>query len=302
MKNSRIFIAFIVVTMYSLALSADDLKLWYRQPANEWTEALPLGNSRLGVMLFGGTADEELQLNEETVWGGGPHRNDSPNALQALPQIRQLVFEGRYREAQNLVSRNFETPRNGMPYQTIGSLMLHFPGHEAAADYYRDLDIEKAVATVRYKVGGVSYTREVFSSFTDDVVIVRLTADKPKSLSFTASFRSPLDSEVKNWNKRLVLTAKGKEHEGVPGAIRLETQLEAKNEGGRVAVQGKSLRVENADAVTLYISSATNFVNYKDVAETPTKGLRLIWMQHAKRHIGKPKKRTSPSIGNSSTG
>lgn len=266
MKSSRTLISLIVMTMCSLASFADDLKLWYRQPANEWTEALPLGNSRLGVMLFGGTADEELQLNEETVWGGGPHRNDSPNALQALPQIRQLVFEGRYREAQNLVSRNFETPRNGMPYQTIGSLMLHFPGHEAAADYYRDLDIEKAVATVRYKVGEVSYTREVFSSFTDDVVIVRLTADKPKSLSFTASFRSPLDSEVKNWNKRLVLTAKGKEHEGVPGAIRLETQVEARNEGGRIAVQGESLQVKNADAVTLYISSATNFVNYKDVS------------------------------------
>ena len=104
-----------------------------------------------------------------------------------------------------------------MPYQTIGSLMLHFPGHETAADYYRDLDIEKAVATVRYKVGEVTYTREVFSSFTDDVVIVRLTADRPKSLSFTASFRSPLDNEVKSWNKRLVLTAKGKEHEGGPG-------------------------------------------------------------------------------------
>lgn len=266
MKNSRIFIAFIVMTMYSLAMFADDLKLWYRQPAQTWTEALPLGNSRLGVMIFGGTANEELQLNEETVWGGGPHRNDNPNALQALSQIRQLVFEGHYREAQELVARNFETSRNGMPYQTIGSLMLHFPGHEAVSDYYRDLDIEKAVATVRYKVGEVTYIREVFSSFTDDVVIVRLTADRPKSLSFTASFQSPLNSEVKSWNKRLVLTAKGREHEGVPGAIRLETQMEAKNEGGRVAVQGESLRVENADAVTLYISSATNFINYKDVS------------------------------------
>lgn len=266
MRDSRIIFLFIVMTMYSLALFADDLKLWYSQPATTWTEALPLGNSRLGVMVFGGVGTEELQLNEETVWGGGPHRNDNPNALQALPQVRQLVFEGHNREAQELVSRNFETPRNGMPYQTIGSLMLHFPGHEAAADYYRDLDIEKAVATVRYKVGEVTYTREVFSSFTDDVVIVRLTADRPKSLSFTASFRSPLDNEVKSWNKRLVLTAKGKAHEGVPGAICLETQVEAKNEGGLVTVQGDSLRVENADAVTLYISSATNFVNYKDVS------------------------------------
>ena len=148
MKYSKIFLLSIVM-MYTLSLSAGDLKLWYSNPAKTWTEALPLGNSRLGVMVFGGTDSEELQLNEETVWGGGPHRNDNPEALQALPQIRQLVFEGRYREAQDLVSRNFETPRNGMPYQTIGSLMLHFPGHESAVSYYRDLDIEKAVATVR---------------------------------------------------------------------------------------------------------------------------------------------------------
>ena len=289
MRDRRIFIVFIVMTMYSLALLADDLKLWYRQPAQTWTEALPLGNSRLGVMVFGGADTEELQLNEETVWGGGPYRNDNPNALQVLPQIRQLVFEGRYREAQELVSRNFETPRNGMPYQTIGSLMLHFPGHETAADYYRDLDIEKAVATVRYKVGEVTYTREVFSSFTDDVVIVRLTADRPKSLSFTASFRSPLDNEVKSWNKRLVLTAKGKEHEGVPGAIRLETLLEARNEGGRVAVQGESLRVENADAVTLYISSATNFVNYKDVSGNAHKRATAYLNAACKKTYGQAK-------------
>lgn len=286
MKNNRIFIIVIVMMTNSLALFANDLKLWYRQPANVWTEALPLGNSRLGVMVFGGIADEELQLNEETVWGGGPHRNDNPNALRALPQIRQLVFAGRYRDAQNLVSRNFETPRNGMPYQTIGSLKLHFPGHETATDYYRDLDIEKAVATVRYKVGDVTYTREMFSSFTDDVVIVRLTADRPKSLSFTASFQSPLDKEVKSWNKRLVLSAKGKEHEGVPGAIRLETQVEAKNEGGLVAVQGESLQVKNADAVTLYISSATNFVNYKDVSGNAHKrATAYLNMAHKKAYV-----------------
>lgn len=252
--------------MYSLAMKADDLKLWYRQPAKEWTEALPLGNSRLGVMLFGGTSNEELQLNEETVWGGGPYRNDSPNALEALPKIRQLVFEGRYREAQQMVGRNFETPRNGMPYQTIGSLMLCFPGHEEVTDYYRDLNLETAVATVRYRVGNVTYTREVFTSFTDDVIMVRFTADQPKSLTFTASYQSPLDSEVTCRGKQLVLTARGKEHEGVPGAIRLETLLEAKNKGGRVKVQGTSLQVEAADVVTLYISSATNFVNYHDVS------------------------------------
>lgn len=266
---------FVVLIVYSLAVAADDLKLWYGQPAKVWTEALPLGNSRLGVMVFGGTAHEELQLNEETLWGGGPHRNDNPKALQVLPQIRQLVFEGRYREAQDLVARNFETPRNGMPYQTIGSLNLHFPGHDSVTDYYRDLNIEKAVATTRYKVGDVTYVREIFSSFVDDVVIVRFTADKAGSLSFSASFQSPLEHEVKNREKRLILTARGQAHEGVPGAIRAVTFAEAESDGGRVTLKGQLLSVDGANSVTLYISSATNFINYKDVSGDAYKNAEL---------------------------
>lgn len=271
MNTFRQFILFFLLTFCTLSLAADNLTLRYDRPAKEWTEALPLGNSRLGVMVFGGPEEEELQLNEETLWGGGPHRNDNPDALQALPRVRQLIFEGRNEEAQELINSTFMTPRNGMPYQTIGSLILRFPGHQNAKDYSRDLDIENAVASVSYKVDGVTYTRETFSSFEDDVIVVRLTADKPGSLTFTASFRSPLDHKVKSQGKRLVLTAAGKEHEGVPGAIRLETQLAAKNEGGRVVVRGDSLTVERADAVTLYISSATNFVNYKDVSANPHK-------------------------------
>ena len=151
-RFDKIFIVLVCMAC-SLTISADDLRLWYSHPAAVWTEALPLGNSRLGVMVYGGTDSEELQLNEETVWGGGPHRNDNPEALKALPQIRQLVFEGRSQEAQAMVAQNFETPRNGMPYQTIGSLFLSFPGHEKTTDYYRDLNIEKAIATTRYRVG-----------------------------------------------------------------------------------------------------------------------------------------------------
>lgn len=256
----------LVYMVCSLTVSADELKLWYSRPAAVWTEALPLGNSRLGVMVYGGTDDEELQLNEETMWGGGPYRNDNPKALKALPQIRQLVFERRYREAQAMVAQNFETPRNGMPYQTIGSLMLHFPGHESATDYYRDLDIEKAIATTSYRVRGVNYNREIFTSFVDNVIVVRLTADKPKALSFTVSYKSPLEHEVSKSGKRLLLKGKGADHEGVSGVVRMETQTEVKNEGGQVTVSDDEIRVEGADAVILYISAATNFVNYKDVS------------------------------------
>ena len=157
---------------------AGELKLWYSKPAKDWTEALPVGNSRLGAMVYGGTGREELQLNEETFWAGGPYDNNNTNALYVLPVVRNLIFQGKTREAQRLVDANFLARKDGMSYLTMGSLFLDFPGHEEATDFYRDLNIEDATATTRYKVDGVTYTRRVFASFTDSVIVVRLQADK----------------------------------------------------------------------------------------------------------------------------
>lgn len=265
-----ILLAGIAISCF-FSLKAEDLRLWYKQPATTWVEALPLGNSRMGVMVYGGTATEELQLNEETVWGGGPHRNDNPNALAALPKVRELVFAGKGREAQELMEKEFRTQRNGMPYQTIGSLMLHFPGHELVTDYYRDLDLNRAVATTRYRVNDVNYTREVFSSFTDNVVIVRLTADKPGTLTFTAGYRSPLKISVERNKRKLILKAKGEAHEGVAGVIRLENQTQVVAKSGKVKVFNDRIEVNGADAATIYISAATNFVNYRNVSGNESK-------------------------------
>lgn len=251
-----------IVLSCSLFLKAEDLKLWYKQPATKWVEALPLGNSRLGVMVYGGTATEELQLNEETMWGGGPHRNDNPRALAALPKVRELIFAGRNKEAQQLMEKEFRTPRNGMPYQTIGSLLLNFPGHETATDYYRDLDLKKAVAHTRYKVGSVTYTREVIASFTDHVIIVRLTADKPAALTFTAGYRTPLKAGISKKGKKLILRGKGETHEGVEGVVRMETQTQVLTEGGITRITDDRIEVQGATTATIYISAATNFVNY----------------------------------------
>ena len=253
------------------AVIAEELKLWYASPASEWVEALPLGNSRLGVMVYGNPVTEELQLNEETVWGGGPHNNNQPNARKALDEVRRLIFEGKNEEAQKLVDKEFLTPQHGMPYQTIGSLMLHFNGHEGYTGYYRDLNLENAIATTKYKVGEVTYTREVFSSFADNVILIRLTADKEGALSFTANYKSPLQHSVKKKNGKLVLNGNGQEHEGIPGAIRLETQTEVKAEGGKVTVETDRIVVSNATAATIYVSAATNFVNYKDVSGNESK-------------------------------
>lgn len=248
-----------------LSAHAQNLKLWYQQPAKTWVEALPVGNSSMGAMVYGGTSREELQLNEETLWGGGPYRNDNPKALESLAEVRNLIFSGKTMDSQNLIDQTFYTGRNGMPYQTIGSLIIEAPGHEKAKNYYRDLDLERAVATTCYQVDGVNFQREVFASFPDRVIIVRFTADKPGELKFKVSYDSPLQSTVRKQGKKLVLRGKGGDHEGVKGVIEVETQSQVIAEGGKVSLTDKYISVEHATAATLYIAAATNFVNYHNV-------------------------------------
>lgn len=254
-----------------LSAHAQNLKLWYQQPAKTWVEALPVGNSSMGAMVYGGTSREELQLNEETLWGGGPYRNDNPKAFESLAEVRNLIFSGKTMDAQNLIDQTFYTGRNGMSYRTIGSLIIEAPGHEKAKNYYRDLDLERAVATTRYQVDGVNFQREVFASFPDRVIIVRFTADKPGELNFKVSYDSPLQSTVKKQGKKLVLRGKGGDHEGVKGVIEVETQSQVIAEGGKVSLTDKYISVEHATAATLYIAAATNFVNYHNVKGNESK-------------------------------
>ncbi|WP_291592333.1 glycoside hydrolase family 95 protein [Bacteroides sp.] len=268
--RKQVFLLGLLLSL-SFVIRANDLKLWYKQPAKTWVEALPLGNSRMGVMVYGGTAREELQLNEETVWGGSPYRNDNPEALKHLEEVRTLIFANRNADAQQLIQKTFYTGKNGMPYQTIGSLIISSPGHEQVTDYYRDLDLERAVATTRYKVDGVTFQREVFTSFADNVVIVRLTADQAGKLNFVARYESPLEYKVVRKGKKLILTGNGQAHEGVEGAIRMETQTQADVEGGKMTVDNQRIVVEGATTATLYISAATNFVNYQSVKANESK-------------------------------
>lgn len=260
-----------ILLSFSLSIQASDLKLWYKQPAKIWVEALPVGNSRMGAMAYGGTAREELQLNDETMWGGSPYQNDKPEALGSMEQVRELIFAGKNMDAQNLIQKTFYSGKNGMPYQTIGSLIIENQGHENATDYYRDLDLERAVATTRYKVDGVTYQREVFASLSDKVIIVHLTADQPGKLNFKVGYTSPLDYKVGRKGKKLVLTGNGRDHEGVKGLIRMETQTQANVEGGSMKVNDRNIIVENATSATLYISSGTNFVNYQNISGNESK-------------------------------
>jgi len=170
----------------------EPLSLWYRRPATNWVSALPVGNGRLGVMVFGGIASEQLQLNEDTLWAGGPYDPDNTNALAALPEVRRLIFGGKYAEAQKLASQKMMgKPLKQMPYETIGDLFLEFPTPATVENYRRDLNLDTAVASVTYTSGGVKFTRAIFSSPVDQVIVVRLTADKPGQVSITAGMDTP---------------------------------------------------------------------------------------------------------------
>ena len=165
--------------------------LFYRQPAKEWVEALPIGNGRLGGMVFGGVPAERIQLNEDTFWSGGPYDPISDEALQYLPKVRQLLWEGRYKEAQDLADEKLVgRPRHLQTYQPLGDLRLVMEGHEHPTDYRRELDLDRAVVRVRYRIGETTFTREVFSSAPDQAIVVRLTAEGPGRLSFTATLDS----------------------------------------------------------------------------------------------------------------
>ncbi|NDV79712.1 glycoside hydrolase N-terminal domain-containing protein [Dysgonomonas sp. 511] len=253
-----------------LALSASaqqEMKLWYDKPALDWNQALPLGNGRLGAMVFGNPAVEQLQLNEETIWAGSPNSNAHKPEDGTLEKVRNLIFEGKYVEAEALATAKIMSPKNhGMPYQTMGDLFISFPGHNKYSEYYRDLNISDAIANVSYKADGVTYKREMFTSFTDQTIIVRLTADKPASISCNAFLATPQEKvERKVEDGQLVLTGLTPAHEKQSGKVQLETRVKPKVKGGNYTVSDNIISVTNADEVIFYIAVATNFVNYKDI-------------------------------------
>lgn len=240
-------------------------KLWYKQPAERWSEALPLGNSRLGAMVYGGIEREEIQLNEETFWAGGPHRNDNPAALAHLDSVRHLIFAGKNAEAQKLIDKTFYSTSHGMPYLTLGSLVIKGTSPEQVSDYYRDLNLETAIATTQYQADGVHYKREVFASQVDPVVIIRYMADKSGQLDLTIGYDSPLKSKILRNGQKLIMQSRGTDHEGIRGVIEVETQTQADVSGGKMKLDNQHIYIEDADTVTLYVTAATNFVDYKTV-------------------------------------
>jgi alpha-L-fucosidase 2 len=268
----RVFFSVLLLLTATICFSQSEpnLKLWYKTPSGKtWENALPIGNGRLGAMIYGNTEKETIQLNEHTVWSGSPNRNDNPLALDSLAIIRQLIFEGKQKDAERIAGRVIITKKShGQKFEPVGSLQLAFDGHENVSNYYRELDIERAVTKTTYTVGDITYTREALASFPDRVIVMRLTASKPGSISFTASFTTPQKrATIKTTpSKELTIFGTTSDHETVKGMVNYKGIVRMKLEGGALTANDTSLTISNANAVTVYISIATNFNNYHDIS------------------------------------
>ncbi len=247
------------------------LSLWYRRPAQRWVEALAVGNGRLGAMVFGGIDHERLQLNEDTLWAGGPYDSNNPGALAALPEARRLIFERRYREAHALIAdKMMAKPLRQMAYQTVGDLLLTFPEPASVTNYRRDLNLDTAVARVVYSSGGVQFTREVFSSPVDQVIVVRLTADQPGHVTFTAGMRTPQKATVEaEASGTLIMRGSGGEGRGVASALTFQARARVLAQGGQTSVEGAAVSVSGADSATVLIAAATSYRRFDDVTGDP---------------------------------
>jgi alpha-L-fucosidase 2 len=289
------------------------LKLWYTKPAQAWEEALPLGNGKTGAMVFGKVKTERYQLNDNTLWSGYPDPGNNPNGPTVLPQIRKAVFEGDYIKAADLWKK-MQGPYSAR-YLPLGDLLLEFPYADTlGTGYYRDLDLSNAVATVRYTAGGVQYQRESFTSFPDKVMVIRLTANKSKSISFSTALTSKLRYSTKaTANNLLVLTGKAPkfvanrdtepkqvEYDDDPKGegMNFEVHVYIKAEGGSVKQSRNKLTVANADAVTIYLTEATSFNGFNkspgkegkdphiEASANLKKAITSSWAQLKQRHVG----------------
>lgn len=269
--SSFVFKSAVAADISPASRETGPLSLRYLKPAREWTEALPIGNGRLGAMVFGGVAQEHLQLNEDTLWAGGPYIPDNTNALGALPEVRQLIFDGKYDAADKLISQKvMARPLGQMQYETVGSLFLDFPTNETPENYQRDLNLDTAVATVSYTSDGTTFKREIFSSPVDQVIIMRLTADKPGRISFAATLKTPQKAEVISENNdTLVLAGVNGSANGIKGALKFQARVRAVTQGGTISSTAGTLTVSNANYVTLFIAAATSYKNYQDVSGDP---------------------------------
>ena len=268
--------------------------LWFRHPAEQWIDALPVGNGRLGAMVFGRPGEERIQFNEDTRWSGGPYEPAMEGGAEHLAEVRRAIFAGEWRLANKLFGRHLMgTPIEQQKYQSFGDLILDF-GEGEVENYQRQLDLDSAIATTRFTRDGVTHLREVFVSPIDQAIIVRLSADKPGAISFRAELRGIRNTSHSNYandvftmdglgEDRLILKGKSADYLGIEGKMRYEAQLKAHVDGGSMRVGDDQLVISGANHVTLYLAAATNFVNYQDLGADPHERVEEVLAEVGKR-------------------
>ena len=270
-----------VFCLLTLTVAAQQHKLWYDEPAQKWLKALPVGNSHLGAMVYGGTHVEELWLNEETFWSGQPHDNNSPEAKQHLQEVRDLTLMGREEEAHQLLDKYFFRGPHGMRFLPLGCVKLSFDyqSQAQATNYRRELNLGNALNTTTFDVDGIHYERTVLASQADNVIVVRMSASKPGALSFSVGFESQLEANVFTVSahegingtvNELAAVVEGIEQEGIKAGLKAECRMLVEADGKQER-GANTLSVKNATTATLYITAATNYVNYHDISGNPVK-------------------------------
>jgi len=270
----QILFVFAILLFSSCTINKDsNLKLWYKKPASKWTEALPVGNGRLGAMVFGGVEKEQIQFNEETLWTGAPHDYAHNGAYGYLNEIRQLLFDGKQKEAESLAMKEFMSiPLNQKEYQPFGDLFIEFSGHENYSNYIRQLDIEKAICLTSYDVEGVNYRREIIASNPDQVIAIQLTTNKSQALAFSLFMDSEhADKSVVTQDNIQTLNVAVKD-----GLLKGTARLKIDTDGD-ISTENNKILVAGAKRATIWLSANTNFRNYKDVGNDPVASLETTF-------------------------
>jgi len=267
-KKKVLFILLFAISNFVQAQKS--LVLWYDKPSgNVWERALPIGNGKIGAMVYGNVSQEILQLNETSVWTGSPNRNDNTDALASLPAVRKLVFDGKQKEAEILSEKRYKVKIERTDFQPVGSLNLRFANHENYTNYRRELNIERAISTTTYSVDGVQYTRTSFVSSPTNTLVMRITANKANSISLDAFFTTP-QKNVKlstNSKKQLLLHGATAGHEGVEGnKLKFNALTTFKQQGGSITSNDTLTKITGANEVIIYVNIATNFNSYKDLS------------------------------------
>ncbi|MDP9955877.1 alpha-L-fucosidase 2 [Epilithonimonas hungarica] len=293
-QKHYILIICLFLSGFSFAQKGGKYKLWYDKPAKQWVEALPVGNGRLAAMVFGNPSQEKLQLNEATFWSGGPSRNDNTDGPKVLDSIRYYLFNGNYKRAQILADKGLTAKTlHGSAFQNIGDFMLDFSNVNDVKNYYRELDIEKAITKTTFTSNGINFKREVFASIPDNVIVIKLSSDKKNALNFTANFTSELKKNVKAIDSNtLQMDGLSSTLDGIQGQVKFNALAKFINKGGKTEVLSNGISVRNADEVMILISIATNFTDYKTlntdevlkskkyISEAEQKNFKTLFQNH----------------------